>query len=81
VINDESSASPISDFDDFYSDDDLTLNPRPIDGGPSQQQKANKENKDDEDDNEPEPWNAVCIIGFKIYSKDQGLEAMVYDEE
>ncbi|KAH8589092.1 hypothetical protein B0O99DRAFT_655624 [Bisporella sp. PMI_857] len=70
VINGESSASPISDFDDFYSDDDLTLNPRPIDGGPSQQQKAYKKNKDDEDDNEPEPWNA-----------DQGLEAMVYDEE
>ncbi|KAH8586197.1 hypothetical protein B0O99DRAFT_82526 [Bisporella sp. PMI_857] len=81
MINDESSASSTSDFDDFYSDDDLTLIPRPIDGGPSQQQKANKKNKDDEDDNEPEPWNAVCIIGFKIYSKDQGLEAMVYDEE
>ncbi|KAH8586402.1 hypothetical protein B0O99DRAFT_656874 [Bisporella sp. PMI_857] len=62
MINDESSASPISDFDDFHSDDDLTLNPRLIDGGPN--------------DNEPEPWNAVCIIGFKIYSKDQGLEAM-----
>ncbi|KAH8591924.1 hypothetical protein B0O99DRAFT_654185 [Bisporella sp. PMI_857] len=81
VINGESSASPISDFDDFYSDDNLTLNPRPIDEGPSQQQKAYKKNKDDENDNEPEPWNAVCIIGFKIYNKDQGLKAMVYDEE
>ncbi|KAH8588955.1 hypothetical protein B0O99DRAFT_467756, partial [Bisporella sp. PMI_857] len=80
VTDDDSSASPISDFDDFYSDDDPTLNPRPIDGRENSQQKANKKNNDDEDENEPEPWNAVCVIGFRVYSKDEGLEVKVYDE-
>ena len=71
----ESSASPISDFDDMYSDDDPTLKPRPVNTG-----EAPRKSKGSDDDDEPEPWNAVCIVGFRIYSKDEGLEVKVYKE-
>ena len=26
-----------------------------------------------DDENDAKPWNAVCVIGFKVYSKDKGL--------
>ena len=26
-----------------------------------------------DDENDAKPWNAVCVIGFKVYSKDPGL--------
>lgn len=74
VVSDgESSASPISDFDDLYSDDDLTSKQKMSTGEAKQ-----KKGSDDED--EPEPWNAVCIVGFRVYSKDEGLEVKVYEE-
>ncbi|RAL63562.1 hypothetical protein DID88_003606 [Monilinia fructigena] len=50
-----------------YRDDDPTLKPR----NQSNEPKPPKE-KDEEDD-EAEPWNAVCIVGFRVYSKDEGL--------
>lgn len=76
----ESSASPISDFDDMYSDDDPTLKPRPINTGgtSSGPSKPRTSNSDDED--ETEPWNAVCIVGFRVYSKDEGLQVRIYEE-
>ncbi|TVY16830.1 Calpain-A [Lachnellula arida] len=76
----ESSASPISEFDDMYSDDDPTLKPRPINTGgtPSGTSKPRTSNSDDED--ETEPWNAVCIVGFRVYSKDEGLEVRIFEE-
>lgn len=76
----ESSASPISEFDDMYSDDDPTLKPRPINtgGAPSGTSKPRTSNSDDED--ETEPWNAVCIVGFRVYSKDEGLEVKIFEE-
>ncbi|CAD6445097.1 0a3ad54a-afdd-47ff-92a6-37352155be89 [Sclerotinia trifoliorum] len=70
----ESSASPISDYD-MYSDDDPTLKPR----NPPNEPKISKEKDDDEDD-EAEPWNAVCIVGFRVYSKDEGLVLKVCEE-
>ncbi|KAH7413026.1 hypothetical protein BKA64DRAFT_703135 [Cadophora sp. MPI-SDFR-AT-0126] len=73
----ESSASPISDFDDMYSDDDPTLKPRPV-NTPAAPGAKTRSNSDDED--ETEPWNAVCIVGFRVYSKDEGLELVVWDE-
>lgn len=71
----ESSASPISDFDDMYSDDDPTLKPRSANTG-----EAPKKSKGSDDDDDPEPWNAVCIVGFRVYSKDEGLEVKLYEE-
>ncbi|TVY40940.1 Calpain catalytic subunit [Lachnellula occidentalis] len=76
----ESSASPISEFDDMYSDDDPTLKPRPINtgGAPSGTSKSRTIHSDDED--ETEPWNAVCIVGFRVYSKDEGLEVKIFGD-
>jgi hypothetical protein len=76
----ESSASPISDFDDMYSDDDPTLKPRPINTGGTGSSGTKPTGKGSDDEDEIEPWNAVCIIGFRVYSKDEGLEVKVYEE-
>lgn len=77
VYDGYSSASPISDFDDLYcSDDDQASKPRETTTGESSKQKKGS---DDEDDSEP--WNAVCIVGFRVYSQDEGLEVTVYEED
>ncbi|KAE9367751.1 cysteine proteinase [Stipitochalara longipes BDJ] len=78
VISDgESSASPISDFDDMYSDDDPTLKPRTINTtGAVPKSKG----KDSDDEDGPEPWNAVCIVGFRVYSKDENLEVRISED-
>lgn len=73
----ESSASPISDFDDMYSDDDPTLKPRPNPSTPSQ---PKSKSRDTDDEDEIDPWNAVCIVGFRVYSKDENLEVRIYEE-
>ncbi|CZS93468.1 related to calpain-like protein [Rhynchosporium agropyri] len=36
--------------------------------------------EDDEDEADAEPWNAICIAGFRVYSKDEGLELLIWDE-
>ncbi|KAH7348683.1 hypothetical protein BKA65DRAFT_477076 [Rhexocercosporidium sp. MPI-PUGE-AT-0058] len=74
----ESSASPISDFEDMYSDDEPTLKPRPVSNTAPPGTKPRSSNSDDED--ETDPWNAVCIVGFRVYSKDEGLELLIWDE-
>ena len=33
----------------------------------------NAEEYETEDENDAKPWNAVCVIGFKVYSKDSNL--------
>jgi hypothetical protein len=76
----ESSASPISDFDDMYSDDDPTLKPRPINTTGSAPSTSKPRGKDSDDDDEIDPWNAVCIVGFRVYSKDEGLEVKIFQE-
>jgi hypothetical protein len=77
----ESSASPISDFDDMYSDDDLSLKPRPlpISGGPPGGKSKKAGDSDDED--ESEPWNAICIVGLRVYSQDEGLELRILEDD
>ncbi|KAF7865866.1 hypothetical protein EAF04_006031 [Stromatinia cepivora] len=71
----ESSASPISNYD-MYSDDDPTLKPR----NPPNEPKPPKGKDEDDEDDEAEPWNAVCIVGFRVYSKDEGLVLKVCEE-
>lgn len=73
----ESSASPISDFDDLYSDDDPTLKPRTINTtGVVPKSKS----KDSDDEDAPDPWNAICIVGLRVYSKDEQLEVRICEE-
>lgn len=75
----ESSASPISDFDDMYSDDDPTLKPRPLQTtGAKPGSKKRCDDSDDED--EPDPWNAVCLVGLRIYSQDKALELNICED-
>lgn len=75
----ESSASPISDFDDMYSDDDPTLKPRPLQtNGSKSGSKKRCDDSDDED--EPDPWNAVCLVGLRIYSQDEALELSIFED-
>jgi hypothetical protein len=77
----ESSASPISEIDDMYSDDDPTLKPRPMNTGGATTPGGSKARRgDSEDEDEPEPWNAVCIVGFRVYSKDEGLDLRIYED-
>jgi hypothetical protein len=72
----ESSASPVEEYDDLYnSDDGQTSKAHQMAGDGSKQKKG----IDDEED--IEPWNAVCIVGFRVYSKDEGLEVEVHGED
>jgi hypothetical protein len=69
----ESSASPISDIDDLYdSDDDQASKTKQMNAGESPKQK-----KGNADEDNYEPWNAVCIVGLRVYSQDTGLEVKV----
>lgn len=38
-----------------------------------QKPKAEDEDSDDEDDSDASPWNAVCVIGLRVFSKDANL--------
>lgn len=76
----ESSASPISDFDKLYSDDDHTLKPRSLNPEIIHEKELTKRNKDSDDEDEVDPWNAICIVGLRVYSKDENLELEIFDE-
>ncbi|KAI6362064.1 hypothetical protein MCOR25_006299 [Pyricularia grisea] len=86
---DDSSDSPVSDWDDLFdSSDDDTANPKvQLREQTAAAQAAGLPNPVlvdvDETDNEDaraEPWNAVCVVGFRVYSKDEALELRVVME-
>lgn len=66
----ESSDSPIEDWEELYSSDDMVRKPRLVPQG----QPAPKDDYDTEEEKLPDPWNAICIVGIRVYSKDGGLE-------
>lgn len=73
---DYSSDSPVEEWEAIYSDDDYVRKPRtqPIpDLHPDELYPS-------EDEKLPDPWNAVCIVGFKVWSKDEDLELRVIME-
>jgi hypothetical protein len=80
ISDGDSSASPISDYDDMYSDDDPTLKPRLINTEGTPKPDTTRRSNESEDENEPEPWNAVCIVGLRVYSKDENLEVRIVDD-
>jgi hypothetical protein len=79
-----SSDSPVEDWENLYDPDNTTsalIPPSPITPGTSSSSNNSKDSKsDDEDADAPEPWNAVAIVGFRVYSKDQDLELRVIME-
>jgi hypothetical protein len=76
----ESSASPIDDWEELYSSDDMSRKPRMAAPPPPRNAVASKYRDDTEDENEPEPWNAICVVGLRVYSKDEDLELRVVIE-
>lgn len=78
----DSSASPISDIEDLWDDDEPAPKPEPSPNphyGPPRHSSGRK-SRDSEDDDEPDPWNAICIVGLRVYSKDEGLEVKIFEE-
>lgn len=71
-----SSDSPVEDWEELYSDDDYTRRPRqfPYPAPPL------RDDYDTEEEKMPTPWNAVCIVGIRVYSKDEELELLTVME-
>ncbi|KAI1194741.1 hypothetical protein F5X97DRAFT_264786 [Nemania serpens] len=75
----DSSDSPVEDWELLYSSDDMSKKPRIATPQPA----ATTTTETVESDGEsglPDPWNAICIVGFRIYSKDQDLDLRVVIE-
>lgn len=66
----DSSDSPVEDWDDLYSSDDMTRKPRLS----PQPAPPPRDDYDTEEEKMPDPWNAVCIVGIRVYSRDPNLE-------
>ncbi|KPA36212.1 calpain, partial [Fusarium langsethiae] len=66
----ESSDSPVEDWEALYSSDDMARKPRLTQANPA----AAQDEYDSEEEKMPEPWNAICIVGIRVYSKDEYLE-------
>ncbi|OHE91743.1 calpain family cysteine protease [Colletotrichum orchidophilum] len=72
-----SSDSPIEDWEKLYSDDDMVRKPRLTPPGPP---KRHDERYESEEDGLPDPWNAICIMGVRVYSMDEDLEVHIVME-
>ncbi|KAK1676245.1 calpain family cysteine protease [Colletotrichum godetiae] len=72
-----SSDSPIEDWEELYSDDDMVRKPRLTPAGPP---KRHDERYESEEEDMPDPWNAICILGVRVYSMDEDLEVRVVME-
>lgn len=67
---DDSSDSPVDEWDELYSSDDMVRKPRLAPLPPPQP----RDEYDTEEEKMPDPWNAICIVGIRVYSKDPELE-------
>ncbi|KAL7791518.1 hypothetical protein V8C37DRAFT_402829 [Trichoderma ceciliae] len=72
----DSSDSPIEDWEELYSSDDYTRRPRQF----PYPNPAARDDYDTEEEKMPAPWNAVCIVGIRVYSKDSELELLTVME-
>lgn len=66
----ESSDSPVEDWEELYSSDDMVRKPRMAPHPPA----LPRDDYDSEEEKLPDPWNAICIVGIRVYSKDSRLE-------
>ncbi|KAH8655534.1 hypothetical protein BX600DRAFT_515342 [Xylariales sp. PMI_506] len=76
VEPDYSSDSPIEDWEELYSSDDMSKKPRIV-VPPKLPSNNDKNVETDEEAGLPDPWNAICILSFRVYSKDKNLEIQV----
>lgn len=74
--SDYSSDSPVEDYEQLYDSDDANPTLR-LAGSPA---AAVPVNEDSEDEKTPDPWNAIAVVGFRVYSKDEDLELRVVME-
>lgn len=75
----DSSDSPIEDWELLYSSDDMSKKPRMATPTPAAATTTEVVESDGES-GLPDPWNAVCIVGFRVYSKDEELDLRVVIE-
>ncbi|KAI3530403.1 calpain family cysteine protease [Colletotrichum abscissum] len=73
----DSSDSPIEDWEELFSEDDMVRKPRLTPAGPP---KRRDERYESEEEGLPDPWNAICIVGVRVYSMDENVEVRVYME-
>ncbi|KAK0622337.1 hypothetical protein B0T14DRAFT_147562 [Immersiella caudata] len=76
----ESSASPIEEWEELYSSDDMTRKPRMAAPPPPGTAMVSKYRDESEDEKSPDPWNAICVVGLRVYSKDEDLELRIVME-
>lgn len=74
-----SSDSPVEDYENLYDEDDLTPTLR-LANSPVTPASATTNGAESEDEDVPDPWNAIAVIGFRVYSKDEDLELRVIME-
>lgn len=72
-----SSDSPVEDYEQLYDEDDTNPTLR-LAGSPAAATPAADEDSEDEDT--PDPWNAIAVVGFRVFSKDEDLELRVIME-
>lgn len=72
-----SSDSPVEDYEQLYDEDDANPTLR-LAGSPAAATPAAEEDSEDEDT--PDPWNAIAVVGFRVFSKDEDLELRVIME-
>ncbi|KAI3573303.1 hypothetical protein IWW34DRAFT_887599 [Fusarium oxysporum f. sp. albedinis] len=67
----DSSDSPISEWEELYNTDDATHSlEKESRDGPRRNTRYSDNSSEDET---PSPWSAVCIVGVRVYSKDEAL--------
>jgi len=75
----DSSDSPVEDWELLYSSDDMSKKPRMATPQPAAATTTETVESDGESAL-PDPWNAICIVGFRVYSKDKDLDLRVVIE-
>ncbi|OHE91414.1 calpain family cysteine protease [Colletotrichum orchidophilum] len=73
----DSCDSPIEDWEELYIDDDMVGKPRLTPQGPP---KRHDEHYESEEEGLPDPWNATCIVGVRVYSMGEDLEVHIVME-
>ncbi|GAW22993.1 hypothetical protein ANO14919_125400 [Xylariales sp. No.14919] len=75
----DSSDSPVEDWELLYSSDDMSKKPRMATPQPATTTTTETVETDGES-GLPDPWNAICIVSFRVYSKDEDLDLRVVIE-